>query len=160
MHKALDAYDRKILVQLQRDSTLSAAEIGEAIGLSQASCWRRINRLQSENVITKQIALVDPVAVGYGTIMLAHIKLSAHGRQNLESFSAKIEAIPNVLECFLLLGNQDFFIKIAVKDIYEYETLFFREISVLEEIAEVHSAVVLSEIKNSTELAPRDTPGA
>jgi len=155
MQASLDQLDQKIIDLLQEDASLSAADIGDQVGLSQAACWRRINRLESEGVIRRKVAIVDPEAVGYGTIMLAHVKLSTHGRTHLEQFSEKIRSIPNVLECFLLLGAQDFFIKFAVKDIYEYEKLFFRELSVMKEIAEINSSVVLSEVKNTTKLQSR-----
>jgi len=80
------------------------------------------------------------------------VKLSAHGRANLEAFAENIRAIPNVLECFVVLGDQDFFLKIAFKDIYDYESFFFRKLSNLESVAEVRSAVALSQIKNETAL--------
>lgn len=152
MQIKIDDFDRKILEELQTNAASSVSALGERIGLSQAACWRRIQRLEDAGVIKKRVALLDADLVGCGTLILAHIKLSAHGRANLEEFGKRIRALPNVLECFLMLGDQDFFLKIAVKDIYDYEQLFFQKLSGLDGVAEVRSAVALSQIKNDTKL--------
>jgi Lrp/AsnC family transcriptional regulator len=148
----IDRIDRKILEELQIDGSLSAAALGDRVGLSQAACWRRVQRLEDEGIIKKRVAIVDAAAVGCGTIILAQIKLSAHGRSNLEEFADKIRTLPNVLECFVTLGDQDFFVKLAVKDIYAYENLFFNKLSTLKGVSEVRSVVTLSQIKNETTL--------
>lgn len=152
MSTKIDRIDRLILEELQNDANQSAGHLGERVGLSQAACWRRVQRLEEEGVIKKRVAILDAETVGCGTIILAHVKLSAHGRSNLDEFSAEIRKLPNVLECFLLLGDQDFFLKIAVKDIYSYEKLFFNQLSTLDGVAEVRSSVALSQIKNVTSL--------
>ena len=152
MQTKLDQFDRKILAALQTDASTSVSGLGEQIGLSQAACWRRIQRLEQAGIITKRVALLDADLIGCGTLILAHVKLSAHGRANLEDFGEQIRKLPNVLECFLMLGDQDFFLKIAVKDIYDYEQLFLQHLSRLEGVAEVRSAVALSKIKNDTKL--------
>lgn len=157
MSASIDKLDRKILDQLQVDAALPAAEIGEIVGLSQAAVWRRIQKLEQSGVIKKRVAILDAEKIDCGTLILAHVKLSAHGRANLESFAKKIREIPSVLECFVVLGDQDFFLKIAVKDIYDYETLFFQKISSIEGVAEVRSAVALSQIKNETALPVRSS---
>ena len=150
MSSELDRLDKKILQALQKDASLSAAQLGESVGLSQTACWRRIQRLESEGFIRKRVALVDPEKLGVGTLVLANVKLSAHGRANLEKFIESIKRLPNVLECFILMGEQDFFLKIAVRDIYEYERFFFKELSAIEGVAEVKSSMTLSQIKNET----------
>lgn len=152
MQEKLDRSDRRILHELQMDASLTAGEIGDRIGLSQAAVWRRTQKLEDDGIIKKRVAILDAERVGFGTIILAHVKLSAHGRSNLEAFAEKIRAIPNVLECFVVLGDQDFFLKVAVNDIYDYESLFFQKLSSLEGVAEVRSAVALSQIKNDTAL--------
>lgn len=152
MQNEFDKIDGRILHELQHDCSRSAAELGELVGLSQAACWRRIQRLEERGFIRKRIALVDPEKLGLSTIVLAHVKLSAHGRANIDGFSRKLRALPNVLECFVLLGDPDFFLKVAVRDIYHYERFFFDTLSKIEGVAEVKSMVALSQIKNETAL--------
>jgi len=153
----IDRIDRRILEELQADASLSASTLGERVGLSQAACWRRVQRLEEEGVIKKRVAIVDAASVGCGTIILAQIKLSTHGRANLDEFAEKIRQLPNVLECFVTLGDQDFFVKLAVKDIYAYENIFFNKLSILAGISEVRSVVTLSQIKNDTALPIAET---
>ena len=161
MTKPLDRIDVRILEEVQKDASRTAAELGEQIGLSQAACWRRLQRLEGEGYIRRTVSIVDPDKVGCGTIVLANVKLSAHGRANLDTFSRKVRALPNVLECFVILGDADFFLKVAVRDIYEYEDFFFQTLSKIEGVQEVQSLVALSKIKNETALPIRpDTGGA
>lgn len=152
MQTKIDKIDRQILQRLQDDASQTAVEIGEEIGLSQTAVWRRTQRLEEEGLIKKKVAILDPGKVGLGTIILTHVKLSAHGRANLEAFGKQISEIPNVLECFVILGDQDFFLKVAVRDIYDYEDLFYKKISTLQGVAEIRSAVALTQIKNETAL--------
>ncbi|MCC2616920.1 Lrp/AsnC family transcriptional regulator [Aestuariibacter halophilus] len=148
----LDKTDREILRLLQQDARQSSSDIANSVGLSQAPCWRRIQRLEKEGYIRKTVALLDPQKVGLGTIVLAHVKLSAHGRANLDKFADSIRDIEQVLECYCLMGDQDFFMKVAVKDVYDYEQLFFQRISQIEGVAEVKSTMALSKIKDTTAL--------
>lgn len=159
MTTSIDRIDRRILEELQADASLSASALGEKVGLSQTACWRRVQRLEEEGVIRKRVALVDARAVGCETIILANVKLTAHGRSNLEDVAERIREIPNVLECFVVLGSQDFFLKIAVKDIFAYEKLFFEKLSTLNGVAAVRSSVALSQIKNDTALPVTETSG-
>ena len=62
----MDAIDRKILAVLQTDASLSVAEIGQRVGLSSTPCWKRIQRLESEGVIQKRVAIIDPEKIGLG----------------------------------------------------------------------------------------------
>lgn len=152
MQAKLDRTDKRILEHLQVNANFSAAELGELVGLSQAACWRRVQRLEESGVIRQRVALLDGESIGCGTIVLAHVKLSAHGRAHFDDFAQKITELPNVLECFVVLGDQDFFIKVAVKDVYDYEQFFFNRLSSIEGVAEIRSSVALSQIKNVTTL--------
>lgn len=144
--------DRNILTLLQKDASKTAVQIGKEVGLSQAAAYRHIQRLETDGIIAKRVAILDGEAVNLGTIVLSLVRLSVQGRTNIEAFIAKIQSFPNVLECFVILGEQDFFLKIAVKDVYDYERFFFEELSVIEGVSEIKSIVTLSKIKNDTSL--------
>ncbi|MFC3093477.1 Lrp/AsnC family transcriptional regulator [Alteromonas sediminis] len=145
----LDNFDRKILTALQTDAGRSTADIAAEVGLSQAPCWRRIQRMEQAGIIKRRVAVLDGEKVGYGTIVFAHVKLSAHGRAHLDEFAESVQRIKQVLECYCLMGDQDFFLKVAVKDIYDYEKLFFEKISQIKGVAEVKSTMALSRIKDT-----------
>lgn len=152
MHDVLDAFDRKILSILQRDATLSTAEIAERVGMSQSPCWRRIQRLREAGYIRSEVALLDRQKIGLNAQIFAQVKLSAHGRTHLDEFSAAIRGFPEVLECYVLMGPVDFLLRIVAEDINAYERFFFEKLSRVPGVQEVNSVVALSEIKATTEL--------
>lgn len=152
MSEFLDAFDRKILSALQKDSSRSTSELAALVGLSQAPCWRRIQRLKDAGFIRAEVALLDRRKIGLNAQIFAQVKLSATGRSNLEEFTAAIREFPEVLECFVLLGTVDFMLKIVARDIEAYERFFFEKLSRVPGVQEVNSMVALSEIKATTEL--------
>lgn len=148
----LDRHERIILKLLQEDASRSTAEIAELAGLSTSPCWRRIDRLEREGYITRRVVLVDRRKVGLNAHIFAQVKLNAHGRANLDEFTAAIRDIPEVLECYVLMGPIDFMLRIVAKDIEAYERLFFNRLSSLPGVQEINSTVALSEIKATTVL--------
>lgn len=152
MLEELDPFERKILALLQKDSSRPTTEIAEEVGLSQAPCWRRIQRLKEAGYIKGQVSLLDRRKMGLNTQVFAQVKLTRHGRSNLHEFSDAIREFPEVLDCFVLLGPVDFMLRIVTRDIETYERFFFEKLSQLPGVQEVHSMVALSEIKSTTEL--------
>jgi len=148
----LDPFEKKILRELQRDASLTTAELAERVGLSATPCWRRINRLEQEGYIRSRVALVDRRKVGLNAHIFAQVKLNAHGRANLDEFGAAIQGFPEVLDCFVLMGSTDFMLRIVAKDIDAYEKFFFDRLSKLPGVQEINSTVALSEIKSTSAL--------
>ena len=148
----LDHTDRRILELLQTEPGVNASEIGERIGLSQSAVWRRIQSLREEGVIKEQPVKLDRQKVGLNTMVFAHVKLTSHGRSNLAEFSEAVSKYPEVLDCYVLLGNVDFLLRIVTEDIKSYEQFFFEKLSQLPGIQEINSSIALSEIKHSTVL--------
>jgi len=148
----IDSLDRKILRLLQADASLSAAAIGEQIGLSQSPCWRRIQRLKDTGVIKQQGMVFDRRKLGFDTMVFAHVKLTAHGRSKVAEFSETVAQFPEVMESHLLLGQVDFLLRIVTPDLEAYERFFFERLSQLPDVQEVTSSIVLTESKYTTEL--------
>lgn len=146
----IDQTDRRILEILQTEPGINASEIGERIGLSQSAVWRRIQSLREAGVIHEQPVKLDREKVGLNTMVFAHVKLTSHGRSNLADFSAAVREYPEVLDCYVVLGNVDFLLRIVTADIKAYEQFFFEKLSQLPGIQEVNSSIVLSDIKHST----------
>ncbi|MGB5779163.1 MAG: Lrp/AsnC family transcriptional regulator [Allopontixanthobacter sediminis] len=151
----LDTFEIKILRELQRDATQTTAQIAERVGLSVSPCWRRIDRLQREGYIRKQVAILDRRKVGLNAHVFAQVKLNAHGRANLDEFSAAIQDFPEVLDAYVLMGTTDFMLRVVTQDIDAYERFFFDQLSKLPGVQEINSTVALSEIKSTTELPLR-----
>jgi Lrp/AsnC family transcriptional regulator len=150
---SLDETDRKILTILQDDATLGTAEVAEKVGLSQAPCWRRIRRMQEAGIILKSVTLLDRKKVGLPVMIFAQIKLSVHGSSTLPEFDAAIRGFPEVVECFTLMGQTDYLLKIIVPTVEAYERFFREKLSQLPAVRETNSAIALSEIKNTTALS-------
>ena len=148
----LDRYKKKILEILQEDARISSSDLAEKVGLSQSPCWRRVNMLEESGVIRKRVVLVDRKKVGLRAQVFAQVKLSAHGRAHLADFEAAIADIPEVIECYVLMGTVDFLLRVVTVDIESYESLFFEKLSRLPGVQEITSSIALSEIKNSTAL--------
>ena len=149
---SLDDKDRRILRLLQTVPEITATEIGERIGSSQATCWRRIRRLRKDGLIPEQVVTLDRRKAGYNALIFAQVKLNTQGRADLASFSRAVQSFPEVLECYVLMGSVDFLLRIVARDIDAYERFFFERLSKLPGVQEITSSMALSEIKRTTAL--------
>lgn len=152
MLTTLDKFEKRILAILQQDASRPTTDIAAEIGLSQAPCWRRIQKLKDEGLIRSTVCLLDRQKLGLRAQIFAQVKLNAHGRANLDEFAAAIRDFPEVLECYVLMGSVDFMLRIVTADIEAYERFFFEKLSQLPGVQEINSTVALSEIKSTTAL--------
>ncbi|SHL70458.1 Lrp/AsnC family transcriptional regulator [Phytopseudomonas punonensis] len=152
MHEPLSAIDRRILRLLQRNADLSAAEIAKKVELSQSPCWRRINRLQEEGFIERKVALLNPKRLGFTITVFVSIKLSAHGRSNLDEFERAITGYSEVIECYTMAGSSDYLLKVVARDIASYERFLRDQLLQRPHVQEAHSSIAMSEVKRTTEL--------
>lgn len=151
----LDDIDLRILDALQGDASLSTNDLAEQVGLSQSPCWRRLTRLKEAGYIRDQVTRLDRRKLGFDSLVFAHVKLSAHGRANLEQFAEAIRRFPEVVECHAIMGPFDFLLRIVTRDIDAYEQFVFGKLSRLPEVQEINSTTALSEIKSTTALPIR-----
>lgn len=149
---SLDKKDRRILGLLQTAPEITAAEIGERIGTSQATCWRRIRRLREDGLIPDQVVTLDRKKAGFNAMIFVQVKLNSQGRADLASFAEAIQSFPEVMECYVLMGSVDFLLRIVARDIDAYERFFFERLSKLPGVQEITSSMALSEIKRTTVL--------
>lgn len=148
----LDQTDRQILNLLQTEPGLNAAAVGERIGRSQSACWRRIQRLRDSGVIEERPVALNRQKVGLDTMVFAQVKLTSHGRSNLNQFIDAVHDFPEVLDCHIVLGPVDFLLRIVAADMKAYERFFFDKLSQLPGVQEVTSSIVLSEVKRTSVL--------
>ncbi|MBT5218563.1 MAG: Lrp/AsnC family transcriptional regulator [Woeseia sp.] len=152
MKNNIDQIDRRILQLLQTEPGINATAIGERIGLSQSACWRRMQRLRDDGVIKDHPVILDPEKVGLNTMVFAQVKLTSHGRSNLNDFADAVRRYPEVLDCYVVLGNVDFLLRIVAEDIKGYERFIYDKLSQIPGVQEVNSSMALSEIKHTTVL--------
>ena len=140
-----DATDLAILRLLSRDATLGAAEVGRALNMTQPATWRRIKRLQEEGVIAGQRVVLDNAAVGFGVTVFLGIRLATKGRTSLEEFERAVTAIPEVQLVQHVLGQFDYRLRIAAREIADFERILRRRIMTLPGLGQVEANVMLSE---------------
>lgn len=147
----IDNYDTHILKLLQEDATLSIAEISEKIGLSQNACWRRLKILEEGDYILKRVALLNYKKLGCGVTVYVTIRTNQHTDEWLEKFASGIEAIPEVVEFHRMSGDVDYFLKIRVQDIDDYDRIYKKMIKCAP-MADVSSSFAMERIKETTEI--------
>ena len=148
----VDRTDLKILAALQKDASLSTAEIASQVGLSQSPCWRRISLLEADGVIRKRVALLSRDKVGLDVLVFTHVKLASHGWQSLPKFKQKVVSFPEVVQCFMVIGDFDFILLVATRTINDYNDFIQKRLSQVPGVQAIESRIVLEETKNTTEL--------
>src|ERR1700722_13946223 len=113
----IDPADRRILRALQADGRLSNAELARRVGLSESACWTRTRQLFDSGIIKSVHAIVDPAAVQQETIALVGVVLDRSTPESFADFEAATRTLPQVLECFLVAGEVDYFMKVRVRDL-------------------------------------------
>src|SRR5277367_1812188 len=120
----MDAIDRKILAVLQEDASLSVADIGSKVGPSSTPCWKRIQRLESDGVIQKRVAVVDQDKVGFGVTVFVSIETGDHSEEWLTHFADLVGAMPEVMEFYRMAGDVDYMLRVVVPDIQGWDRLY------------------------------------
>jgi Lrp/AsnC family transcriptional regulator len=147
----MDAIDRKILSALQEDASLSVAEIGSRVGLSSTPCWKRIQRLEADGIITKRVALIDQDKIGLGITVFVSIETGDHSQTWLASFAELVGAMPEVMEFYRMAGDVDYMLRVVVPDIAGYDTFYKRLIGTVP-LKNVTSRFAMERIKSTTAL--------
>jgi Lrp/AsnC family transcriptional regulator len=152
MHRELSRGDLRILDLAQQHGDLSAAEIAERLSLSASTCWRRLSRLTELGIIKRRVALLDREKLGLSVMVFSHVKLTGHGRDALLKFEQAVHAHPEILECYTLMGDTDFLLRIVCRDIKAYEAFFLDHLSRFPGVQSVNSSIALAVIKETTAL--------
>jgi len=152
MQVQLDRSDVRILDVLQEHGDLSAADVAERVGMTASTCWRRISRMQEAGVLRRRVALLDREKVGLNVMVFSHVKLAGHGRDALLRFEQAVREHPEILECYTLMGETDFLLRIVCRDIKAYEAFFLDHLSRFPGVQSVNSSIALAVIKETTAL--------
>ncbi len=147
----MDTIDRKILAEIQKDASLSVAEIGQRVGLSSTPCWKRLQRLEADGVITRRVALVDPDKIGLGITVFVSIETGDHSEDWLQQFAQTVSAMPEVMEFYRMAGDVDYMLRVVVPDIAGYDT-FYKKLIAAVPLKNVTSRFAMERIKSTTVL--------
>ncbi|GAB4223156.1 MAG: Lrp/AsnC family transcriptional regulator [Gammaproteobacteria bacterium] len=149
----MDKIDKKILEQLQQNSSISNQDLAEKVALSPSPCSRRVKQLEDEGYIKKYVALLDPEKLALSITVLIAVGLVSHEPKLMRSFEQHIQKIPEVVQCYLIAGQQaDYMLKIIVPSMLEYQTFLLNKLTRIEGVNTVHSSFILRNIIDKTEL--------
>lgn len=109
----LDDIDRHILLELQRDGRLTNQELADRVGLSPSPCLRRVRLLQENGVISGYAAMLSQDALGLSITAFVRMTLLAHTPEVVDAVEEKLRSIPEVVEAYLLAGDDDYLVKIV-----------------------------------------------
>lgn len=149
----LDRYDRRILDVLQKDGRISNQELADRIGLSPSPCLRRVRALEESGLISGYRAMLDAKQLGLSLMALIHISMDRHTPERFANFEERISALPEVLECLLVTGQDaDYQLKVVVRDMDAFQALLLEQITRIEGVSGVHSSFVLRRVVDKTAL--------
>ncbi len=145
-----DETDKKILSILQTNCNITNAQLAQEAGISPSSMIERVKRLENTGIITKYVALVDPEKVGIGTLALVSISLAVHQLDSVDNLTKVLNEMDEVLDCYHIAGEEDFLLKVAVKDIRKYQDFVLNKLSKIPAINRIKTSFVLSTVKHET----------
>lgn len=147
---ALDKIDIAILSELQRDGRMSNAALADRVGLSQSACSRRLDILESSGAVRGYHARLSNAALGHSATVIVHISLAGQSEKQLTEFEAAVKRCPNVLVCYLMSGEYDYLLRIAARDLQDYERIHKEWLSAMPHVVRINSSFALREVTDRT----------
>jgi DNA-binding Lrp family transcriptional regulator len=148
----LDQTDRRLLRAIQKDASLSQAELAEKVGLSPSLVSRRLSRLRETEVLSAVVGLVEPKLVGLTCAAIIRVRLRDHSAANVRAFRDLVTRMNEVTLCVMLTGEADYLIKIVARDLPHFQEIVQSKLLRCAAIAHMESSIVLEHLKNTTEL--------
>lgn len=142
----LDAMDLAILRQLQANARMTNSDLAAKVGLSASACSRRLDILEKSGVIGGYHAHIAHKALDYRMIAIVHISLSGQFAKTLSEFESAVKRCPNVLVCYLMSGEYDYILRVAARDLEDYERIHRDWLSALPHVVKINSSFALREI--------------
>ncbi|MGE8558541.1 Lrp/AsnC family transcriptional regulator [Acinetobacter sp. UBA3106] len=148
----MDQIDKRILQTLQRNGKLQNNELAQMVGLSPSPCLRRVKQLEDEGIIEKYVALLNPQKLQLGLTVFARIWLKGQDERTVNQFIDAIMHMPEIVECQLMAGDCDFFLRIVVSDLEAYRKFQINHLNKISGIQNVKTEIPLQSVKQTTEL--------
>ncbi len=144
--------DRALLMALQRDASLSLAQVAEAVGVATSTVWRKVQEFEASGLLRGRVALLDPRQAGAGLCVFATVRLQNHGEDALRTFARLIDSQPRILEAHAISGTADYMLKIRCADVEDYESFMTNNLLRSDVVRSVNSAFSLKQMKYTTAL--------
>jgi len=148
-NNSLDHLDIRILKQLQRDASMTVAEIADAVDMSATPCWRRIKRMRDQGIIKSTIAILDPEQLDLDFTAYAVVKMAVPSNENMQKFEGMLMRWPEVTACHRVTGAVDYIIKVVTRDMHAYDEFLRKKLLDSGLVSDIQSRIVLSTLKDS-----------
>ncbi len=148
----LDKLDFRILMELQADGSLSNVELARRVHLSPSPCLARVKALEAAGVISRYVALVNAGALGLGLNVFINISLKTQSKEALAEFERRIAEHDEVMECYLMTGDSDYLIRVAVADIGALEKFILEQLTPIPGVEKIRSSFALKQVRYKTAL--------
>ena len=148
----MDGIDRKIVRELQRDASLSHAALAERVGASAASVWRRIRALEQAGVLGRTVRLASAEALGRAVNVLCQVRMTRQSVEARADFEQFIQSREEIVECYAMSGEWDYLLRIAVRDVADYDRFIMRGVLAHPSVANAASNFALRQVKYTTEI--------
>ena len=148
----LDDIDKRILRALQRDGRMANNDLAREVGLSPSPCLRRVKLLEEAGVIDRYVAMLNPDKIGRGQTFFTRIWLKAQDEDTIEHFAAEVSKLPEVLECYLMLGDCDAMVRVVAANIDAYRRFQSEHLSRIKGVQNVKTDVPSQTIKQTSEM--------
>lgn len=148
----LDAIDLRILSELQADASLSNVELARRVHLSPSPCLGRVKAMEKAGVLRSYVALLDPKLLGLHLNVFISVSLKQQSREALEAFEARVCAREEVMECYLMTGDADYLLRVALPDIESLERFILEHISPIPQVEKIRSSFALKQVRYKTAL--------
>ncbi|TON17397.1 AsnC family transcriptional regulator, partial [Vibrio parahaemolyticus] len=142
----MDKIDRQLLHLIQKDATLTTAELADQVGLSASPCARRLKRLEQEGVISGYRAMISRGAVGIAMTVFVEVSLNNHQASSIDEFETAIVDMDEVISCHVVSGAYDYLLEVVSKDLPGYES-FTRKLQRLENVKDIHTHLAIRQVK-------------
>lgn len=143
----MDRFDALILEAIQKDARLTAEALSPLVGLSPDACRKRLAKLRSSGVIEAEVAVLNPERIGRGLIMIVEVTLHNERTADLDRFKASMQDAPEVMQCYYVTGNADFFLLLSVRDMADYEAFTRRHFFAEDNILRFRTSAVMDRVK-------------
>ena len=154
----LDDIDIRILAALQQNARLTNVELAEKVGLSPSPCLRRVRMLERDGVIRRYVTLVEPSVVGLAVNVFVQVRLERQAEEYLRRFETAVKDWPEVMECYLMTGDADYHLRIAVRDLVAYENFLKEKLTRIDGISNIRSSFALKQVSYRTDLPLQRQP--
>ncbi|MGC5224559.1 Lrp/AsnC family transcriptional regulator [Micromonospora sp. DT81.3] len=148
----MDAIDRKIIAELQRDGRQSITDLAERVKLSISPCHRRLRELERQGVITGYRAVLNPTALGLGFETLVFVTMRDAIKESLEAFEAAVGKVPNITLAQRLFGDPDYLLRVVAADLSHFQQLYDEQLSTLPGVQRLNTTLVMKQIVNDRPL--------